>query len=495
MLSFDISDKKIQVVKGELAGGKIKIAGAMTIDVPDGVIINGFVQELSKLVTIVSERLRDNRFMDKEAVVTLSSSQVVFRELKTPKAKGNALYSMIKSQIHNEMGISDEYNITYTIVGEEKENNASVYKILAAACPNEVVIGITRLFNMLSIPIRNISINCNSISRIILSDPKNKDRMPLLAVQIDENFLNLNLYENNQLAFSRVVPISKEDYGTDDYMYQALNENVFRMIQFNRARGGSRGIKDVIFYGDVSDYIKLTRAIEQQDVKTHILAVPSAITGYERFEFALFANAIGAMLKGKKETERTNLLEIESTKAREQVTAGFYKSLIATFVLCGLLVGGVTAFFKIQDANVTKEKDEIVEYNESGTVAGHLAELAKQEAMLATVKNYVDGLDSATAALLSNKTLDQQLMNDIRATMKKEDKTLGKIIQASYKQGKIVLKIESEDKDYPAMIAKNIDDSDKFYAIAYNGLERIVEGAEVVYESEITIALKEGSAE
>ena len=495
MLSFDISDKKIQVVKGELAGGKIKIAGAMTIDIPEGVIINGFVQELSKLVAIVSERLRENRFTDKEAVVTLSSSQVVFRELKTPKAKGNSLYSMIKSQIHNEMGISDEYNITYTIVGEEKENNTSVYKILAAACPNEIVIGITRLFNMLSIPIRNISINCNSISRIVLADPKSKDKMPLLTVQIDENFLNLNLYENNQLAFSRVVPISKEDYGIDDYIYQALNENVFRMIQFNRARGSSRGIKDVIFYGDVSDYIKLTRAIEQQDVKTHILAVPSSISGYERFEFALFANAIGAMLKGKKETERTNLLEIESTKARDQATGGFYKSLIATFVLCGLLVGGVTTFFKMQDSNVTKEKDEIVEYNESKEVANKLAELSKQESMLATVKNYVEGLESATAALQSNKILDQQLMNDIRATMKDGETSLGKIVEATYEQGKILIKIESEDKDYPAMIAKNIDDSDKFYAVVYNGLARTEEGTEVKYETEMTIVLKEGSAE
>ena len=87
MLSFDFSDKQIRVVKGDLVGGKIRIAGAMVIDVPNGVIINGFIQELSKLVTIVSERLRDNRFYDKEAVISLSSKPDSFRELKVPKAK------------------------------------------------------------------------------------------------------------------------------------------------------------------------------------------------------------------------------------------------------------------------------------------------------------------------------------------------------------------------------------------------------------------------
>ena len=87
MLSFDFSDKQIRVVKGELVGGKIKIAGAMVIDLPSGVIINGFIQELSKLVSIVNEQLIHNKFTDKEAVISLSSSQIVFRELKVPKEK------------------------------------------------------------------------------------------------------------------------------------------------------------------------------------------------------------------------------------------------------------------------------------------------------------------------------------------------------------------------------------------------------------------------
>ena len=467
MLSFDFSDKQIRVVKGDIVGGKIKIAGATVIDLPSGVIINGFIQELSKLVAIVSEKLRDSRFTDKEAVISLSSSQIVFRELKVPKAKGSQLTAMVKNQMQSDMGVTDDYNITYTVVGEAKEDNMVVNKILAAACPNEMIIGIKRMFNMLSLPLKSISINCNCISRIVLADPRNKDRMPLLAVQIDDNFLNLNLYENNQLAFSRVVPIDKEDYGgVEDYVYQALNENVFRMIQFNKARGGD-GIRDVIFYGNVSDYIKLTRSIEQQDVKTHILAVPNQIVGYEKFEFAAFANAIGAMLKGKKETEKTNLLEGDLAKSKQEVSGGFYTSLIAAFIITAAV--GIAGYFGLNWYNnsIVDETTSIRQEIDSPAKQKQLKQLHDDEIYLEKLKLYYSGVDIANQALASNKLLTQDIFDEIRI----QTGTMAKIKEVQYKDHELSVTMIATDKSYPATIVENLINSKKFAQVTYNGID------------------------
>lgn len=485
MLSFDFSDKQIRVVKGELVGGKIKIAGAMVIDLPSGVIINGFIQELSKLVSIVNEQLIHNKFTDKEAVISLSSSQIVFRELKVPKAKGNQLFAMVKNQMQSDMGVSDDYNITYTVVGEAKEDNMVVNKILAAACPNDMIIGIKRMFNMLSLPLKSISINCNCISRIVLADPRNKDKMPLLAVQIDDNFLNLNLYENNQLAFSRVVPIDKEDYGgIEDYVYQALNENVFRMIQFNKARGGI-GIKDVIFYGNVSDYIKLTRSIEQQDVKTNILAVPNQIVGYEKFEFAAYANAIGAMLKGKKDTEKTNLLEVDSAKGREQVTNGFYKTLIAAFVITAAM--GVAGYFGLDYYNnsIKDQTQTIQDEIESPKNKKSLKELASADVYFNKLKTYYGGVDIANQTLASNKVLTQDVFDEIIKQLNGKAK-IGEIV---YKPGELHIKFIASDKNYPATMVENLHKCGKFAQVLYYGIDP-GRPTDKEWEFEVTICLK-----
>ena len=46
MLSFDITDRNIRVVKGTEASGKIKISSAATINVEEGLIVNGHVRDV-----------------------------------------------------------------------------------------------------------------------------------------------------------------------------------------------------------------------------------------------------------------------------------------------------------------------------------------------------------------------------------------------------------------------------------------------------------------
>ena len=284
MLSFDVTDKQIKIVKGIQKGGRISISQTTVVDVPEGVVVNGFINDIARLATFVNDKLREKRMYDKEAVLSISSNQIVFKELSIPKTKGSEIYTMVQNQMHHNMNISTDYSISYTIVGESQEDKNHFYKILAEACPFEMVNNFKKLFNMLSIQLRTVIASANCISRVILADNKNKDRMPLLAIQIDDNYLNLSLYDNNQLSFARFVTIDKEDYTSSDYVMEALNENVFQMIQFCKAHGG-KGISDIVFYGEVRDYIKYTKVLEQQDVKTHILSVPSILSGYENFEF------------------------------------------------------------------------------------------------------------------------------------------------------------------------------------------------------------------
>lgn len=79
--------------------------------------------------------------------------------------------------------------------------------------------------------------------------------MPLLTVQLDNNFLSINLYDDSKLAFSRFTNIDPSDYGfASDYMTQAVNENIFRMLQFQKTRSSDLQIENVIFYGDLKKY-------------------------------------------------------------------------------------------------------------------------------------------------------------------------------------------------------------------------------------------------
>ena len=43
MLSFDITDRHIRIIRGTEAHDKIKVASASTIDLEEGLIVNGHI--------------------------------------------------------------------------------------------------------------------------------------------------------------------------------------------------------------------------------------------------------------------------------------------------------------------------------------------------------------------------------------------------------------------------------------------------------------------
>lgn len=362
MLSFDFSDRQINIVKGDNSANKIRIERSLSVPVPEDMVVNGEVVNLSGVSDLLLTSLKSEQMMDKDAIVTFSSSNIVFKELIVPKAKGGEFLTMVQNHMSQEMGISNEYSISYTVVGEAGEDNPGAVKVLATACPSSIVEGFRKLFQVMSINLRSVNIGCNSISRIVLADKANADRMPLLVCQLDSTFLGLTLFENGQMAFARYVPISPEEYDSEDYVLEALNENIFRMEQFNKARGGS-GLENVILYGHIEDYMKIVDALDGLDIKASVLGVPSQITGYENFEFTVFANAIGALYRRNKQTERINLLEIDQ-KTGTGSGSGVGSMLTTAGILAAasaIVIAAVTLFINLRVSSI---KDQTAKVNE-----------------------------------------------------------------------------------------------------------------------------------
>ena len=482
LLSFDVTDKQFKVVKGIQAGGKIRISRTVVIDIPEGLIIDGHIQDIQALATIVNDCLRDKKMTDKEAVISISSGQIVFKELIIPKAKGSQLLTIVQNQMQYNMGISKDYSISYTIVGEGGAENPNTYKILASACPHAIVNGFKKMFNFLSIQLKSASVSSNCISRVVLANNKTKEMMPLLVVQIDENFISINLYEENQLAFSRLVTIDKEDYASGNYIQEALNENVFRMIQFNRARGGT-GIKDIIFYGDVRDYINLTKALEQQDVRTHILAVPPQVLGYESFEFTAFANAIGAMYKKKKDTERVNLLEADATVGNKAADSSFIKVMALVCVACIALLAGVYFIFELQDKSVLNDTTNINAYMSSTSTVAAIKKIDNENNIITKIQAYNLGVLNANKALQTKPIMKADIMRQIRTFAAGKATISG----FSFTNGSLSVELSTADIAFPATCVETIKESGYFASVSYTGFMK-----DTVYVFTLNINMKAG---
>ncbi len=398
MLSFDISDKQINIVKGDNSANKIRIEKSLSLEISDteDYILNGEVINLSGLAEYVLTNLKAENMMDRDAVVTFSSSNIVFKELIVPKAKGEQFLTMVQNTMSHEMGITDDYSISYTVVGEAGEDNPGAVKVLATACPSSIVESYRKFFGILGITLKSVNIGCNSIARIVLADKSNIEKMPLLVCQLDKNFLGLTLFENGQMAFARYVPISEEDYGSEDYILEALNENIFKMEQFNKARGGG-GLSNVILYGIIEDYIKVVDALDGLVAQVSVLGVPSQITGFENFEFTVFANAIGALYRRNKQTERINLLEVDQMQGKG--SSGGVSSLLVTAGIISLAsIVAIGAIFAVVKFRTSSLEDDIKEADTK------IAELNEKLANNDLLKVQLDAINAFDKAIIQERS-------------------------------------------------------------------------------------------
>ncbi len=493
MLSFDISDRQINIVKGDNSSNKIRIEKSLSVEVPEDMIMNGEVINLSGLAELLTTNLKAEVMMDKDAVVTFSSSSIVFKELVVPKAKGNEFLNMVQNQMQQEMGITDDYSISYTIVGEAGEDNPGSVKVLSTACPSSIVEGFRKLFAIMSINLRSVNISCNSISRIVLADKSNLEKMPLLVCQIDDNFLGLTLFENGQMAFARYEPISQEDYESEEYLTEAISENIFRMEQFNKARGGP-GLDNVVLYGKIDDYIKLVDALDALDVRASVLGVPAQITGFENFEFTVFANAIGALYKRNKATERINLLEVDTATGKATGSnSGILLTLAAAVGISIILIAAVTLIINLRENSIQKDIEQTnVQIDKCNEI---IAENEKLHNYLIKINEYKDYVQTAKDDLDAMPLISQQIFEKIEENLVDAD-TGEDITYTSFSYDRAsgtvtITNIQLPEQQSANDFIKSIIEQDYFADATYSGYTGTGEEGNPVVISAVTLYIKD----
>lgn len=401
MLSIDITDRQIKLVRGSAQGNKIKIDEVDFREIEKGLVSNGYIADVPLVAAEIIDMINTRAIKEKDTIVSINSSSILYKELMLPKPRKLSNTAAIEAMIGSNMGISGDYNISYTIVGETvDENKNPLIKVLATACPQRLVGGYVKLFTHMGLALKAVNISNNAISRLIQNTPKMSGYMPLLLVQIDKEFLNINLYEDNVLSFSRYFKIDPADYNNaEDYVNQAIYDNLFRMFQFFQSRKDMKPIKEMMFYGEIGDFIALTNTVSGFSVPCHILSAPTTIASRADFEFTVYANAIGALYKVNKELEHINLLDTTAAKESKGLNT-FFIGLGAAALISVLAVVGANVVIDVINNNIKSQITKVQADINDTALQARLTTLQQKEGVLANFQSYKDSI--ANAELMYN---------------------------------------------------------------------------------------------
>ena len=397
MLSIDITDRQIKLVRGVHSGNKIRVQDADMRELTLGMVSNGYITDVPMVAAELNDIIKTKGITEKDAIVSITSSSIVYKEMLIPKPKSIKNTAAIEAMIQANMGVSKEFNISFTIAGEtEDEEKNKLIKIIATACPQRLVDGYVRLFSHIGLSLKGVNIANNSVTRLIINTPKMADRMPMLLIQIDKGFLNMNLYEDNQIVFSRYFNIDPSDYdNAPDYVIRALSDNLFRMIQFIKSRKGAKPLKEIMFYGDTGNFIELSNAISSFNVPVHVLAAPSTVITMTEIDFTKYANAIGAIYRRNKDLEHINLLEATSAKESKGMN-GYLMALGGACVGAVVLIGAITIGLSAINSSIQGQVSELQQQINNPSLQKDIAIVTNRESMLTGFQSYNDNVGSTS---------------------------------------------------------------------------------------------------
>ena len=418
MLSIDITDRKIKLVRGVHAGNKIRVQDADMRELTLGMVSNGYITDVPMVAAELNDIIKTKGITEKDAIVSITSSSIVYKEMTLPKPKSIKNTAAIEAMIQANMGVSNEFNISYTIAGEaEDEEKNKLIKIIATACPQRLVDGYVRLFSHIGLSLKAVNISNNSVTRLIVNIPKMSERMPMLLIQIDQGFLNMNLYEDNQIVFSRYFNIDPSDYdNAPDFVVRAVYDNLFRMIQFIKSRKGSKPLKEIMFYGDTGNFIELSNAISSFNVPVHVLAAPSTVITMTEIDFTQYAYAIGAIYRRNKDLEHINLLEATSAKESKGMN-GYLMALAGACVGAVALVGAITIGIAAVDGSIRGQITEVQNQIQAPALQADLKVVSDREAMLSGFQTYIENAGSTSTLFNYMPKVQSYVYDKIKAPM------------------------------------------------------------------------------
>lgn len=344
MISIDITDTRIKLARAKVSKKKIKITDTVSRTLSPGCVENGYIADLLLLAGEIADMLAGEGIRDKKVILCLNSGVIFSKEILLPKPRAQEPVAVTEAMIANDMGLGDDYNITYTIVDEVIDEGLKKLRLIAMACPQEMVDQYIELCDQLGLKPAQIVIGSNSVNRMVQQSGTFTDKMPLLMAQIDEGFINITLYVENGVSMSRYVKIEAGDYEhSADYINLAVFDNLFRMVHFYSQQHGAEPIKCIQYHGAVANKDAMGKTLKQFNLPYAELTRPQGMSATIELDHVMFASALGAFYPVDPKRENINL--INSPALRSKRAARRFTAFAAVFAACcAALVFGLTVY-------------------------------------------------------------------------------------------------------------------------------------------------------
>jgi type IV pilus assembly protein PilM len=217
VVAFDMGSAIIKIVEGTYYKNQLTIDKYIKMQTPKNAIIDGEIKKLDELVIRLGEVLKENNIKVKDGICTNNSTLIINREILIPKVEDEELDTVVRYEIQQYLPINlDDYILQVTILNEENVNGVDKLNVRVIAYPDKIAQGYYNLLIKLQLKPYVLDVNYNAVNKFINYTPLDnnyeyKENDSVALIDIGASFINVNIYKNKKLDFTRIIKAGGND--------------------------------------------------------------------------------------------------------------------------------------------------------------------------------------------------------------------------------------------------------------------------------------------
>lgn len=207
VLSIEISNSFTKICEIDYKVKKPKVYKVLTIETPEGTVVDGMLQPTQAYADHLVSALRANGIHTKKVIFTISSTRVASREVQIPNVKANKIEALVKTNAADYFPVDlTQYEIGYYMAGGLAENGK--LRVMALACPKALLNSYYQLAQMCGWEVECFDYSSNSLYQILRDE---KSEKVTLVIKIDENSTIVTVLSAGKVLLQRTVAYGVQD--------------------------------------------------------------------------------------------------------------------------------------------------------------------------------------------------------------------------------------------------------------------------------------------
>ena len=205
-LILEVGNYNTKLIEVTSLSGKMIVHKGFIIATPEGTLKDDVVVKSDELITGLSEKMKEEKITSRHLTISLSSGDIITREMTIPKMNRRDTVSFIKINSKDLFPVNlEDYTLGYVSMGNEADS-----KLLIIAIPNDIIKPYIEITEKLGLVLKSINFSGFELYNLIDFE-LGQNSGTYAVIDLGSKNTNFIIVSNGMLMYNRVLKIGSDD--------------------------------------------------------------------------------------------------------------------------------------------------------------------------------------------------------------------------------------------------------------------------------------------